>query len=144
MGRTEIVNEINRVLSEYCSVNSSYDLESWLKQLFECLYADKKLGENFEATFRFKDTFIVFVESLQCLNLTQVVNETDVLEVTIHLSELIGRWYGLKKSLNELKEVIRLYGSDFDLLAIQVTQLIEEWNSDASLFSSAGHTWYAA
>lgn len=138
--RIKIASEINRVIAEYCSVNSNLDLELWIKKLLISLYKNEEYKDELEHTFRYRDTFLVYVKNLNCLNLTKVQGDSSVYEVTLHLSEFFEKWYGLKKSLNEIRELIRLTESDFELLAIQITQVIEEWNEDAEFMESMERT----
>jgi len=133
MSRLKDLEEINKILFEYCPEKTKYDLEQWLISILLNLYIGVKSKDIDTFSFRYNRTNILFITEHNIFNLLKVNDKNKVLECSLILSSFLKENYGLA-TLQDVDKLLLLSNDDFVLMASQLAQLIIEWEDNAILF----------
>lgn len=132
MSRLKDLEEINRILFEYCPEKTKYDLEQWVLSVLLNLYIGIKSKDIDTFSFKYNRTNILFITEHNVFNLLKVSDKNKVLECSLILSSFLKDNYGLT-TLQDVDKLLLLSNDDFDLMASQLAQLIIEWDENAIL-----------
>lgn len=135
MSRINLAKSIRSLEVKYAGYATRFDLEEWLKAQLLDTYLELNEEDNFDNTFKFAETCIVFLTKQQLINLTRLDDEGKVIECSVCLKNFMLENYGIA-SLTEGRTSIELTSFDFELISMQVAETIFEWNQYASILKS--------
>lgn len=132
MNRLKDLEEIRKILFDYCPEKTKYDLEQWVLSILLNTY----IGVNFKdvdtLTFKFNNTNIMYLTECNVFNLLKVSEKNKVLDCSLMLSSFLKENYGLA-TLQDVDKLLLLSDDDFDLMASQLAQQIIDWDENVVL-----------
>lgn len=130
MSRLKDLEEINKILFDYCPEKTKYDLEQWVISVLLNQYIGVESKDIDTFSFRYNRTNILFITEHNVFNLLKVNDKNKVLECSLILSSFLKENYGLA-TLQDVDKLLLLSNDDFALMASQLAQLITEWDDNA-------------
>jgi len=137
MNRSKDQKDINDVLFQYCPQCSASELERWLTNLFVLLEKNKgSLENNFELTFHYNQTYIVFLTKNNIFNFTQITDEGIISECSLPLTVFLQEAFAVK-TIEEVKSFMVLSEEfEFRCIAILLADEIIQWDATTNLSSN--------
>lgn len=133
MTRHEDLLAIRKIERQYETTAERWELEDWIcQQLFDLYHGEVDEGP---IIFRFGEAVIMFAPSLNLFNVTRIYME-NVIESSISISMFLEENYGIKQ-FAEAKPSVQFSDTDFELMAIQITEEILSWYENMTLVYSA-------
>jgi len=137
MSRSKDQKDISDVLFQYCPRRSTNELEKWLTNLFVLLEKNKEsLDNNFELTFHYNQTYIVFLTKNNIFNFTQITDEGLISECSLPLTIFLQEAFAISR-IEEVKNFMVLSDEfEFRCIAILLADEIIQWDATTTLSAS--------
>ena len=142
MSRINLSRSIRNLETKYGGNTTRFELEEWLRDQLLDTYLEVNNQDKTDNSFKFEDTFIVFLPKQQLINLTRLDDEGKVLECSISFKSFMLENYGIS-SMQDARTSIELTTFDFELIAMQITDSISEWGQYALILTRLGE-WQKA
>ena len=134
MERLAISHEISRILSEYNPYTTRFELENWVQDQLEWCYADLDCS-SVETNIKYQGVYIKFLRESKLFNLTKLTNDSELLECSIPLKNFLIENYGVE-SWVEKDCGLRFASCDFELMSMQLTEIIIDWCAHVELVNT--------
>jgi len=131
MERLAISQEVSRILNEYNPHTTKFELESWVQDQLEWCYADLSCP-SLETSIKYQGVHIKFLRESYMFNVIKLTENSELIECTIPLRNFIEENYGVENLTIEDCGV-RFASCDFELMAIQLTEMIVDWCAHVEL-----------
>lgn len=139
MDRIKDLEDIRKVLFDYCPEKTRYDLEQWILSILLNTYVDVNLTDLSTIIFKFNNTHILFINKHNVFNLTKINTKNELMEYSLTLTSYLKENYGLT-TLQEIDKILLLSDDDFDLMSEQLAVQIIEWDMNTKALDNARDT----
>jgi hypothetical protein len=139
MDRIKDLEDIRKVLFDYCPEKTRYDLEQWILSILLNTYVDVNLIDLSTIIFKFNNTHILFINKHNVFNLTKINTKNELMEYSLTLTSYLKENYGLT-TLQEIDKILLLSDDDFDLMSEQLAAQIIEWDMNTKALDNARDT----
>jgi len=136
MDRIKDLEDIRKVLFDYCPEKTRYDLEQWILSILLNTYVDVNLTDLSTIIFKFNNTHILFINKHNVFNLTKINTKNELMEYPLTLTSYLKENYGLT-TLQEIDKILLLSDDDFDLMSEQLAAQIIEWDMNTKALDNA-------
>ena len=136
MDRIKDLEDIRKVLFDYCPEKTRYDLEQWILSILLNTYVDVNLTDLSTIIFKFNNTHILFINKHNVFNLTKINTKNELMEYSLTLTSYLKENYGLT-TLQEIDKILLLSDDDFDLMSEQLAAQIIEWDMNTKALDNA-------
>ena len=134
MERLAISHEVSRILNEYNPFTTKFELENWVQDQLEWCYADLSCP-SLETSIKFQGVYIKFLRESHIFNLTKLTDNSELIECSIPLKSFLAENYGVE-SWVEKDCGVRFASCDFELMSIQLTEIIVDWCAHVELVNT--------
>jgi hypothetical protein len=139
MDRIKDLEDIRKVLFDYCPEKTRYDLEQWILSILLNTYVDVNLIDLSTIIFKFNNTHILFINKHNVFNLTKINTKNELMEYSLTQTSYLKENYGLT-TLQEIDKILLLSDDDFDLMSEQLAAQIIEWDMNTKALDNARDT----
>lgn len=139
MDRIKDLEDIRKVLFDYCPEKTRYDLEQWILSILLNTYVDVNLTDLSTIIFKFNNTHILFINKHNVFNLTKINTKNELMEYSLTLTSYLKENYGLT-TLQKIDKILLLSDDDFDLMSEQLAAQIIEWDMNTKALDNARDT----
>lgn len=134
MERLAISHEVSRILNEYNPFTTKFELENWVQDQLEWCYAELSC-HSLETSIKFQGVYIKFLRASHIFNLTKLTENSELIECSIPLKSFLAENYGVE-SWDEKDCGVRFASCDFELMSMQLTEIIVDWCAHVELVNT--------
>jgi len=130
--KAEELAEIRRIEELHTACGERWELEDWIaQQLYDHYKGDL---HYYFSGFRFWDAVLIYQSCRSQFSITRIVGDS-VIDRTFPVSQFLHTNYGIEE-LTEVNAELAFSESDFELMAMQMTEEIVSWYDNMTMVLS--------
>jgi hypothetical protein len=132
----ELIKTISKLQFEYSPTSNQEELEQWIQLVLAMTYNGQQADKVANCSFKYKDSLIVFVQSVELFNFTKTIKDDSLVEVGLPVSDYLEDEYGVSY-LAKAKETIQLDREDFAVMSREFAEYFTAFTDYAQMISTS-------